>query len=65
MKYCTCTCITNAPPLPQAPILKSSTPALYSSTWEAVVSHLNLATTYLASFTLAQLALKVNSALSF
>ena len=52
------------------PSLKSSTPALYSSTREAAVSQLSLATTYLAttttqattylaSFTLGQLALKV------
>ena len=41
------------------PSLKSPTPALYSSTREAAVSKLTLATTYLASFTLAQLALKV------
>ena len=52
------------------PSLKSPSPALYSSTREAAVSQLTLATTYLAStatlattylasFTLAQLALKV------
>ena len=43
----------------QVPSLQSPTPALYSSTREAAVSQLTLATTYLASFTLAQLALKV------
>ena len=43
----------------QVPALKSSTPALYSSTREAAVSYLTLATTYLASFTLAQLVLEV------
>ena len=43
----------------QVPSLASPTPALYSSTREAAVSQLGLATTYLASFTLAQLALKV------
>ena len=48
----------------QVPSLTSPTPALYSSTREAAVSQLSLATTYLASFTLAQLALKVASKLS-
>ena len=43
----------------QVPSLKTPSPALYSSTREAAVSQLTLATTYLASFTLAQLALKV------
>ena len=43
----------------QVPSLQSPSPALYSSTREAAVSQLTLATTYLASFTLAQLALKV------
>ena len=42
------------------PSLKTPSPALYSSTREAAVSHLSQATTYLASFTLAQLALKVS-----
>ena len=39
--------------------VKAETLALYSSTREATVSYLTLATTYLASFTLAQLVLKV------
>ena len=43
----------------QVPSLKSPTPALYSSTREAAMSCITLATTYLASFTLAQLVLKV------
>ena len=47
----------------QVPALKSPTPALYSSTREAAVSCLTLATTYLASFTLAQIVLKVGSTL--
>ena len=42
-------------------LAKAETPALYSSTREAPVSYLTLATTYLASFTLAQLVLKVGS----
>ena len=46
-------------PFCQVPALTSPTPALYSSTREAAVSQLTLATTYMASFTLAQLALKV------
>ena len=45
--------------------MKSSTPALYSSTREATVSYLTLATTYLASFTLAQIILKVGSTAYF
>ena len=44
-------------------LLQSPSPALYSSTREAAVSQLSLATTYLASFTLAQLALKVLTSL--
>ena len=43
----------------QVPALTSPTPALYSSTREAAVSYLTLASTYLASFTLAQIVLKV------
>ena len=43
----------------QVPSLTSPTPALYLTTREAAVSQLTQATTYLASFTLAQLALKV------
>ena len=43
----------------QVPALKTPTPALYNSTRKAAVSQLTQATTYLASFTLAQLALKV------
>ena len=39
--------------------VKAETPALYSSTREATMLYLTLATTYLASFTLAQLVLKV------
>jgi len=46
--------------LVKVPSLTSPTPALYSSTREAAVSQLAQATTYLASFTLAQLALKVS-----
>ena len=44
-----------------AEFVKSETPAatLYSSTREAAMSYLTLATTYLTSFTLAKLALKV------
>ena len=47
----------------QVPSLKTPSPALYSSTREAAVSHISQATTYLASFTLAQLALKVTPTL--
>ena len=49
----------------QVPALTSPTPALYSSTREAAVSYLTLATTYLASFTLAQIVLKVGSTAFF
>ena len=44
----------------KVPSLATPSPALYSSTREAAVSHLSQATTYLASFTLAQLALKAS-----
>jgi len=46
----------------KVPSLTSPTPALYSSTRVAAVSQLTQATTYLASFTIAQLALKVSDA---
>ena len=49
----------------QVPVLTSPTPALYSSTRAAAVSYLTLATTYLASFTLAQIVLKVGFTASF
>ena len=42
------------------PALKETTPALYSATKEAAVYYATLVTTYMASFTLAQLVLKAN-----
>ena len=46
----------------KVPSLQSPTAVLYSSTREATVSQLTQATTYMASFTIAQLALKVSDA---
>ena len=42
-------------------LAKAETPAMYSSTREAAVSYLTLATTYLPSFTLEKSVLKVGS----
>ena len=42
-------------------LAKAETPALYSSTREASVSYLTLSTTYLPSFTLEKIVLKVGS----
>ena len=44
-----------------AEYVKAETPALYSRTREAAMSYLTQATTYLTSFTLAKLVLKVGS----
>ena len=46
--------------LVKVPSLTSPTPTLYLTTREAALAQLTLASTYLASFTLAQLALKVS-----
>jgi len=43
----------------KVPALKQSTPALYNSTKESISSYATLAATYVASFTIAHVALKV------
>ena len=44
----------------KVPALKETMPALYATTKDALVSYATLITTYMASFTLAQLVLKAS-----